>query len=484
MAKKKKKQTSVRKLVVSLVIGVVAVTFVGAFAYQYAARTGGNAKSVAVVNGQPISISSESLFANLYRQYYEEERNKSKEGEITKEKDLELLRRALDTVIQRTLILQYAKRHGITVDRETVLTSIVQKGYYRSQGKNYDEERYRQTPESERQRIFQSEKEQLIINLFYNEYFGSVPVTNLEAKSFYQFMDYGKKIEFIYLRLDDIPEKTLKSFYDENPKLFEQAHVAIILIKGDEQRAEKALDEVRQNPDNFAEIAKQYSEDTTKEKGGDLGWFYRSDMTPEFSEVAFGLKKGQISGVVKTPFGYEIIKALDNVKVEPFQDALFRVKREYVDEHRDELEKKVASLGRDLLTAANANPAEFRTIAKDLDVKITTTDFITLSGQYILNEEKNLPLFELMNVPELTNLVYSTPVGKIGGPVSTQEGEIIFKVIGEKQFDSSEYEKAKDYVVKGYGNLKENALFNDWYVHEIRKAKITDNFNEFFKKQG
>jgi len=480
----KGKKPAYKKLLISIIIGAVAVTFVGSFAYRYAARSGGDAKSVAVVNGQPISVSSDSLFANLYRQFYEEERQQSEDGAVSREKDLELLRRSLDTVIQRTLILQYAEREGITVDREIVLTSIVRKGYYRSRDKIFDEERYNRTPESDRQNIFQSEKEQLTINLFFQELFGSIPVTDVETKSFYQFIDYGKKIQYIFLRYDDVPQETLKSFYGENPMLFEQAHVAHILIKNDEQHAEQILAEVKKNPDNFEELAKQYSEDTTKDKGGDLGWFYRKDMVPEFSDAAFRLKKGEISGIVKTGFGYHIIKALDDVKIEPFENALFRIKREYVNEHRDELEKKVASLSKELLAAATANPAEFETVARDLNLKVTTTDYITLVGQYILNEEKNVPLFELMNNPNLSDLVYATKVGKIGGPMKTQDGEIIFKVIGEKQFDQSEYEKAKDYLVNAYRNLKENTLFNDWYVNELRQSTITDNFNEFFKQPG
>jgi parvulin-like peptidyl-prolyl isomerase len=301
------------------------------------------------------------------------------------------------------------------------------------------------------------------------------------VKAFFQFTDYGKKIEYVYLRFDDIPEAKLKAFYNENPRLFEKMRAAHILIKDDETKANKILNEVLADPDNFGEIAKRESEDTTKDKGGDLGEFYRKDMVPEFSEAAFKLKKGEISPLVKTMFGYHIIKAIESPRVEPYNEALFRIKKEYTNENREEVEKEVASKAKEILEKTSANPDKFDDVVSDLKLKITKTDFITVSGRYILSEEGDTPLFELMNNDDLIDLVYSTKIGQIGGPVKTQDGEIIFKVLGEKAFDEGEYEKSKDYITNIYHNLKENNLFNDWYLHSLRNANIVDNFDQFFK---
>ena len=60
---------------------------------------------------------------------------------------------------------------------------------------------------------------------------------------------------------------------------------------------------------DFAEAAKEYSDDNaTADKGGDLGFFKKGDMAPEFDTVAFALKPGEISEPFRTPFGYHIIK--------------------------------------------------------------------------------------------------------------------------------------------------------------------------------
>jgi foldase protein PrsA len=476
-------KTAMKKLLVIIIIGFVAVAFIGSFAYRYATRQG-STPSIAVVNGEPISVGPDSLLANFYRQFYEQERQSSEEEGLTEQKDRELMRRALDTVIQRTIILQYAEREGITVNRETVLSAIIKKGYYAGNGRIFDEQRYNSTPESVRQDIFKSEKQQIIINMFVQEHFGNVTVSDLELKSFFQFTDYGKKIDYVFLRYDKIPEETLRAFYEENPRLFEKAHVAHILIKDDEEKAQEILEKVKEDPERFEQIAMESSEDTTKDKGGDLGWFYRKDMVAEFSEAAFNLKKDEISPLVRTTFGTHLIKALDDVKVESYDSALSRIKGEYVNEHREEVEKRVATLSKEILTKASADSDEFDAILKKKGLRPTTTDYISVMGQYILDENRNTPLFELMNNEELIELVFSTEIGQVGGPIKTPDGEILFKVIDEKPFDQSEYEKSKEYLTNTYNTLKENYLFNDWYNHEMKNSKIVDNFNQFFPRQG
>jgi dolichyl-phosphooligosaccharide-protein glycotransferase len=91
-------------------------------------------------------------------------------------------------------------------------------------------------------------------------------------------------------------------------------HILISTQNRDVEEALKIIEEIKEkaNANNFAELAMTYSEDAgSKDNGGQLGWFGKGAMVPEFEEAAFSLNKGQISDPVKTQFGYHLILVLD-----------------------------------------------------------------------------------------------------------------------------------------------------------------------------
>lgn len=89
-----------------------------------------------------------------------------------------------------------------------------------------------------------------------------------------------------------------------------QVHCAHILIKT-EKEAQAVVDRLSKG-EKFSNIAKEVSRDPgSGKRGGDLGWFTRGKMVKEFEQAAFALQKGQTSGLVKTQFGYHIIRRLE-----------------------------------------------------------------------------------------------------------------------------------------------------------------------------
>jgi parvulin-like peptidyl-prolyl isomerase len=91
--------------------------------------------------------------------------------------------------------------------------------------------------------------------------------------------------------------------------MVDKIRAAHILVKTEE--AAKAILARLQAGESFSKLAMELSQCPSGKKGGDLGEFGRGQMVREFELAAFKLKKGEVSGLVKTPFGYHIIKRLE-----------------------------------------------------------------------------------------------------------------------------------------------------------------------------
>ncbi|NLM37604.1 MAG: foldase [Firmicutes bacterium] len=107
-----------------------------------------------------------------------------------------------------------------------------------------------------------------------------------------------------------VTEEEMKAFFEENKEDFaqeEQVKARHILV-ATEKEAKEIKDKLAKGED-FAALAKEYSlDESTKDNGGELGFFNRGDMTPEFEKAAFALPAGEISAPVKTEYGYHLIK--------------------------------------------------------------------------------------------------------------------------------------------------------------------------------
>jgi peptidyl-prolyl cis-trans isomerase C len=147
-----------------------------------------------------------------------------------------------------------------------------------------------------------------------------------------------------------LTDEELKKYYEQNKAKFktgDQAKASHILVKT-EKEAKDLLAQIKGGA-NFEELAKKHSTDGAAAKGGDLGWFTKGAMIPEFEKVVFAMKENQISDVVKTKFGYHIIKltgkraagerTFDEVK-DQIKSALLPAKQQEVFQKlKDELKK-------------------------------------------------------------------------------------------------------------------------------------------------
>lgn len=131
------------------------------------------------------------------------------------------------------------------------------------------------------------------------------------------------KYNQFYLEKTEINEAAAKTFYEENPESFHNEQVSAKHILVDtEETAKEVIGKLEAGAD-FAELAKEYStEPAAQETGGNLGYFKRGRMVPDFENAVFALEVGKISEPVKTEFGYHVIVVEDKIDESiSFEDA-------------------------------------------------------------------------------------------------------------------------------------------------------------------
>ena len=185
---------------------------------------------------------------------------------------------------------------------------------------------------SDRLLALQTEKREIVdYRLNADSYLDKVKLADDAAKKFYeenskQFQTPElAKAEYVVLSMESIGaqlavnEAEIKAAYESRKDRFLQAEerrASHILIASEKlgkdkakAKAEQLLAEIRKAPASFADLAKKNSDDPgSAAKGGDLGFFGRGMMVKSFEDTAFGLKEGEISGVVESDFGFHIIK--------------------------------------------------------------------------------------------------------------------------------------------------------------------------------
>ncbi|BBB24205.1 peptidyl-prolyl cis-trans isomerase D [Isorropodon fossajaponicum endosymbiont JTNG4] len=269
------------------------------------------------------------------------------------------------------------------------------------------------------QKLNDQQRQFSYITIRADDYVKEVKVDVQSVKDFYNnkkalfFAPEQVKIEFIELSLSEISknikvsDEELLAFYEDEQERFttEEERQAQHILLEDESIAQKVIT-LLNGGDDFAKLAEQYSQDTgSKADAGDLGFFTRGVMVPEFEKKVFAMKLGEVSDLVKSEFGYHIIK-LNNIKaktLKPFD----LVKSELLDLYTQAQAQKVFySLTEQL--ANLAYEASLEEIVDQMDLKLQVSDFFdrantqlnqkivaTAFSDVILNKNENSEILEL-----------------------------------------------------------------------------------------
>ncbi|MDI6689813.1 MAG: peptidylprolyl isomerase [Actinomycetota bacterium] len=261
-------------------------------------------KVAATVNDEKIYLSEVEKELEVLKAKHAElfKGAKGKEYEKTFKKNI------LDSMIEKELGIQEAKKQGIRVSEKEVESRYNQMKKMFPSTKSFEEalKKAGLTPSKFKVRL----REQLLMDKIWTKVTKGIEVSEEEMAEYY--------------------EKNKNRF--KEPEKVKTRHILL----GSEKEAKDILKKLKDGED-FGELAKKYSMDkATKDQGGSLDWMAREQLAPEFADAAFRLNPGEISDVVKTQYGFHIIK-LEEKKTEhqkSFEEVKDQAKQELLRERQ------------------------------------------------------------------------------------------------------------------------------------------------------
>lgn len=240
------------------------------------------------------------------------------------------------------------------------------------------------------------------------------------------------------------------------------------------QKAEDVLKQAKKGA-NFEDLAKKYSEDPgTKEKGGQLGWIVQGQTVPEFEKAAFSLPKGSVSDLVRTQYGFHIIKVLDKetAHTKSFDEVKDSIRAPMLlskadQEATDESDKIAAQLRR-------SNRVSLDDLAKQFHLTIAQTRPVTAAE----------PVLELGNSPEIKDSIFRLREGELSMPVHTDRGYIILSVAQIQPAHQGTLDEVRDKVVAQLKQQKAQQLAEQDAAELAKKVKGGEKFDAAAKSLG
>jgi peptidyl-prolyl cis-trans isomerase D len=358
-----------RSWIITILLGLIIVVFI-AF-YGGSQQPTGVTSHVAEVNGESIS---QREFIVHYQRTVERYREMFK-GSFTPEllKNLNIKQSLLEEMIEARLVLQEARRLGLSATDEELMNAIAQVPEFHVNGR-FNKERYIQLLRANRltpAQFEEDQRKQLTIQRLLGVLADAAHVTEAEVRERYRFEQEKINLQFIRFSVSDnlsevkITDEDVQKFYDRNkeslkeplkvqveyiPYSFEQfsgpvqltdkevedyysanratkfttpkqAKVRYIMVRLDagadakqkeaaQVLANRIVAEARGGK-NFADLAKKESQDPSAEKGGEIGWLNQGQLPEALDKQIFALAKGEISEPIETPVGFHIVKVED-----------------------------------------------------------------------------------------------------------------------------------------------------------------------------
>lgn len=513
-------------------LALVVLTFVVFYIPDFLTTPTGAAPSevLAEVDGEPITVGA---FTQRYNAQVQAYRN-AYGGQINDDliKQLGIDRQILNSLVDEEAMVAESRRQGITVSDVEIRERILALPGFQENGRFIGEQRYRQllqfqnppmtTADFERslRRALQIEKLRNAITGWMsvsdadvvaefrkrNEKvkLDVVPVTAEAFKNQVTVNDaelyaafekdkeryrIGEKrsVKYALLNVDQVrqtitvPESEIEAFYKQNlaqyqtPAQVRASHILFKLEGKDEKavqaQAEEVLKMAKAPGADFAALAQKYSEDESNNTiGGDLDYFGRGRMVAEFENAAFAMKNGEISDLVKTAFGFHIIKVVDN-KPETTRP-LAELRAEIEDQLKWQKAQAEAEKIAKSLEATIKTQADLDRVAKERSM-ITTETGLLLSGE---------PIQGIGSQPELSGRLFGMKEGEVTPAMRVATGWVFATVTGRQDAYVPKLDEVRDRVADDVKQTKATELAKQRAATIAAELKTAKDFAAVAKK--
>jgi peptidyl-prolyl cis-trans isomerase D len=509
---------------IKVLIGIIALVFIFYFGYSFTDEGG----KVAEVNGEVISLMEyENAYRELLTALQQEYQDMWSDSLI---EAFDLKNRALESLIEEKIISREAEKTGLDVTEKEIRDRILEFPAFQYNG-SFDSNRYRAVlanyrmsgedfEESIAQELLQEKLMQFLTTFLVvsdQDVLDYYTYLNEKVKiSFVQFsaedfkdsisMDYSMmedyfeqhregyripeniRIDYVVIHPEDfrdqvdINEWEIRAYYEDNPSMFKQEkevrarHILFRVPSNatedeEEKIKEKALSvlEKARSGQDFSELAREYSEGPSKEQGGDLGYFSEGQMVESFEEAAFDMEKGKISDLVKTTYGYHIIK-VEDIKEERVKD---------FEEVRDQiLDILIGNESEDLAHERALSLIDRMPYDIDLAEYAAENGITVISTEYFSRQD---PIPYIQGDEKLKKLVFSLQSKEISEVIEFDDDFYIIQVMDRKPSYLPEMDEVADEVeadYKDYLATMEARLSAERFLEKLRQGNDWDELAE------
>ena len=288
-------------------------------------------------------------------------------------------------------------------------------------------------------------------------------------------------IEALRAKINPSPAEIERTYNNsiEQYTTAEQVRASHILLKTEgkddaavKAKAEDLLKRAKAGAD-FADLAKKNSEDEASAKqGGDLDYFGKGRMVPEFDQAAFSMEPGTISDLVKTQYGYHIIKLVD--KKAATTRTLPEVRQQIADQLAYEKAQAQAGDLAQQLEKEISKPADLDRVAKARGLQVQESGFFA----------RDEPILGLGASPEAAARAFDTKQGDVAGPVRTGRGFAFLTVVARQDGYVPKLDEVKDRVREEVVKQKARDLAKQKATAVAAKLKSAADFEKTAKAAG